>query len=171
MTDILTKKQRNIGHIIRIWSSDGLSSICGYKHMWPSWECRKLKKVFVFWGFLKPFYIRNLTSGRKDGEVENENATPIDCCRTESLQLASQFKMVYRWIKLQGTQLLHDVAQHCSVLVFSREKFLYWKIREFTLRNKALAYLVYLLTSQDEWIVAWAPFISLLLTVALERTP
>ncbi len=41
----------------------------------------------------------------------------MNYCGTETLQLAGQFKMADRWIKLQETQLLLDVARQCSGLV------------------------------------------------------
>ncbi len=44
-------------------------------------------------------------------------------CDTQTLLLASQFKMSDRRIKLKETQLLLDVAQHCSVFFFPCRNF------------------------------------------------
>ncbi len=46
-------------------------------------------------------------------------------------QPANKFKMAGRRMKLQETQLPLDVAQNCSIFVFTFQKFLCWKFRNF----------------------------------------
>ncbi len=55
----------------------------------------------------------------------------MDHCGTETLQLASQFKMADR-----VTQSPFGVAQYYSVFLFPLQKLLCWKFRYFLLRNK-----------------------------------
>ncbi len=85
----------------------------------------KLKKFCTFPGFLKPFYLRNLTSGRKNYELDNEKASSMDYCGTETLQLAAQFKVADGRIKLKETQLLVEVARHWYISGFPLLNFLY----------------------------------------------
>ncbi len=62
----------------------------------------------------------------------------------ETPQRVSKFKMANQWVKLLGRHLPLYVSQHCSILVFPLQTFLCWKVRNFLLRHKALAYFTYL---------------------------
>ncbi len=62
----------------------------------------------------------------------------MEHCGSGTPQPANKFQMADRWMKLQETQLLLHVAQHCSVFVFPLQKVLCWKFLNFLLRNKAL---------------------------------
>ncbi len=114
---------------------------------WPPWVIcapafnHKLKKFCIYRGFSKIVFFRKPHKWTGELRTGQRKVTPMDHCATETHQLANQFKMVGRWIKSQETQLLLDVVQHCSVLVFPMQKFLCRKFRDFTLRNKALVYL------------------------------
>ncbi len=59
--------------------------------------------------------------------MDHKKATSMDYCDTEALQLAIQFKMTDRRIKLQDTKLIHDVAQRLTV--FPLRKMLLYEIK------------------------------------------
>ncbi len=89
----------------------------------------KLKKFYIFRGFLISFSQRNLTIGRKNEESDNEKATSWNIAAKE-LPTVEQIQNGRRADEI--TQLRLDVARHCFVLVFPLQKFRY-----FLLRNKA----------------------------------
>ncbi len=71
----------------------------------------------------------------------------MEHCGSRTPQPANKFKMADRRLKVQETQLLLNVAHHCSVLALPLQKLLCWKFCNFLLRNKALVYLLTTLNS------------------------
>ncbi len=108
---------------------------------WPPWvictpACNhKLKEFRTFRGVSGIVFFKKPLMWREELRIGRRKDA-------ETVQLASQFQMADRWIKLLESQLPLDVAQNCSVLVFHLQKFLCWKFRDSILRHKALVYLL-----------------------------
>ncbi len=99
-------------------------------------------------GFLNSFIKE---TSQKDGRTKNRiMKRPLHgTLRLRSPPTGKQIQNGRRRVKLQETQLPLDVAQSCFVLVFPLQLFLWWKFRNFLLRNKALVYLLYLLNHHN----------------------